>query len=331
MSPVWPEASARASRCGHSISTGGTAMNSAPGKSSWASPDWPMASSAASVARRSESTGAQKGSTSTESMVPAIVVRRPSVGKRSMRWMPDLPAVRAAQVSSLPWPRDVTTPMPVTATSGRPFVSRSAIAFSSSLGEPDGALAAPMADGGDERLARLALGDQPCGERHARGGLCLDRVTDEIAGGMHGGLRRDVLESRLFLVRDALDAGRAGQHHVGLGSELLRQGMKRCLDAAGLAAGAVGGDACDGRERLCAARGGMLAGFEHQEAGARSEDHAAAIRRALPDRPVGLLPEEAAHLVDQEHVGTLSVVGPADEEDLVLAGGDALAGDADRI
>ena len=60
-----------------------------------------------------------------------------------------------------------------------------------------------------------------------------------------GGLRRDVLESRLLLVRDALDAGRAGQDHVGLGSELLRQGMERCLDAAGLAAGAVGGDARD--------------------------------------------------------------------------------------
>jgi len=60
-------------------------MKSAPGKSFDASPDWPMASSAASTARRSDSIGAQKGSTSMKSMVPAIVVRRPSVGKRLMR------------------------------------------------------------------------------------------------------------------------------------------------------------------------------------------------------------------------------------------------------
>ena len=48
---------------------------------------------------------------------------RPSVGKRVMRWMPDLPAVSLAQLSALPAPSEVTTPMPVTTTIGRPALS----------------------------------------------------------------------------------------------------------------------------------------------------------------------------------------------------------------
>ena len=96
-------------------------MNSAPGKSPLGpSPAFATASSAASLARRSDSIGATKGSAATESMVPAIVVRRPSIGKRVMRWMPERPAVMRREGLVLPWPREVTTPMPVTATRGRP-------------------------------------------------------------------------------------------------------------------------------------------------------------------------------------------------------------------
>jgi len=54
-------------------------------------------------------------------MVPAMVVRRCATGKREMRWMPERPAVSAAQFSVRPTPSDDTAPMPVTATTGRPI------------------------------------------------------------------------------------------------------------------------------------------------------------------------------------------------------------------
>jgi hypothetical protein len=81
---------------------------------------WPTASSAASSASCSESAGAFIGSTGTKSTVPAIVVRSPSVGKRVIAWMPEVPAVSFAQFSALPAPSEVTTPIPVTTTMGRP-------------------------------------------------------------------------------------------------------------------------------------------------------------------------------------------------------------------
>ena len=71
----------------------------------------------------------------------------------------------------------------------------------------------------------------------------------------------------------------------------------------------------------------VLARLQHQESGPAAEDEAAALGRAVPDGPERLLPEEAAHLVDQEHVRPLGVVGAADQEDVVLAGGDAGLGD----
>ena len=62
-------------------------------------------------------------------MVPAIVVFRPSIGKRVKVRMPDLPAVSFAQLSVLPLPSEVTTPMPVTTTTGLPNLSRGALMF----------------------------------------------------------------------------------------------------------------------------------------------------------------------------------------------------------
>src|SRR5262245_33530759 len=56
-------------------------------------------------------------------MVPAILVFRPSVGKRVIVFMPDSPPVSLAQLSLLPAPSEVTTPSPVTTTTGRPFLS----------------------------------------------------------------------------------------------------------------------------------------------------------------------------------------------------------------
>ncbi|MHC2525288.1 hypothetical protein ACVIEM_002373 [Rhizobium leguminosarum] len=55
-----------------------------------------------------------------KSTVPAIRVDRPSVGKRLISWMPDVPDESAAQLSLRPWPSEVMMPMPVTATIGRP-------------------------------------------------------------------------------------------------------------------------------------------------------------------------------------------------------------------
>src|SRR6185312_988051 len=56
-------------------------------------------------------------------MVPAILVFRPSVGKRVIVLMPDAPLVSLAQLSLLPAPSEVITPSPVTTTTGRPILS----------------------------------------------------------------------------------------------------------------------------------------------------------------------------------------------------------------
>jgi hypothetical protein len=42
--------------------------------------------------------------------------------------MPDLPSTSFAQLSALPAPSEVITPMPVTTTIGRPFLSRASCA-----------------------------------------------------------------------------------------------------------------------------------------------------------------------------------------------------------
>src|SRR5688572_2869164 len=56
------------------------------------------------------------GASPMKSTEPAIVVRKPSTGKRVMRWMPESPAVRRRQLSATPMPSEVIMPMPVTAT-----------------------------------------------------------------------------------------------------------------------------------------------------------------------------------------------------------------------
>jgi hypothetical protein len=103
-------------------STGGAARNSGPPKSP-PIPAWPVASWPASSAISCVSALALRPLEARKSTVPAMRVFRWSVGKRVIGRMPDLPAVRAAQFSSLPTPSDVTTPMPVTTTMGRPKLS----------------------------------------------------------------------------------------------------------------------------------------------------------------------------------------------------------------
>ena len=71
----------------------------------------------------------------TKSTVPAIVVFRPSIGKRVTVRMPDSPAVSFAQLSFLPAPSEVTTPMPVTTTIGLPNLSRGAAMIPPSISD----------------------------------------------------------------------------------------------------------------------------------------------------------------------------------------------------
>src|ERR1035438_3926031 len=92
-------------------------------------------------------------------MVPAMRVRRPSVGKRVMARMPDSPPVSLAQLSVLPAPSDVITPRPVTTTVGRPCLS-----FDDGIVRPPSAgpfyqceaFAPPMPDPGHHDLLQIA-------------------------------------------------------------------------------------------------------------------------------------------------------------------------------
>ena len=99
-------------------------MNNGPGKSPFDPiPASLIASSATRSARRCDSSGAHSGSAGTKSTVPAIVVRMWSSGNRVIRLIPETPAVSLAQLSSCPSPSDVSTPIPVTTTIGRPCES----------------------------------------------------------------------------------------------------------------------------------------------------------------------------------------------------------------
>src|SRR5215468_8896377 len=59
-----------------------------------------------------------------KSTVPATLVLRPSVPNRVIARIPDSPAVRRCQLSTLPAPSEVTRPLPVTTAIGRPALSR---------------------------------------------------------------------------------------------------------------------------------------------------------------------------------------------------------------
>src|SRR3984893_10879726 len=99
-------------------------------------PDCSIASSVASPARRSVRPVEENGSTVRKSTVPAMVVFRPSIGKRVTVRMPDSPALSFAQLSVLPAPSEVTMPMPVTTTIGLPNLSRGAVMFSPPIKSP---------------------------------------------------------------------------------------------------------------------------------------------------------------------------------------------------
>src|SRR2546425_235985 len=68
--------------------------------------------------------GAQRGPTGGKPPGPAPRAPTPVVQTGLMAQIPDPPAVSFRQFSLLPTPSDVTTPMPVTTTIGRPALSR---------------------------------------------------------------------------------------------------------------------------------------------------------------------------------------------------------------
>ena len=102
-------------------------------------------------------------------MVPAMRVFRPSVGKRVIVLMPDSPAVSLAQLSALPAPSEVTTPRPVTTTSGRPILSLPVVIFrspSANSFDQRETFASPVSDAGHHDLGqipgRMAAPDPSC-------------------------------------------------------------------------------------------------------------------------------------------------------------------------
>src|SRR5262249_23763788 len=73
----------------------------------------------------------------------------------------------------------------------------------------------------------------------------------------------------------------------------------------------------------CAARCSVLARFEHQERAERAKRHAAAPRRALPDRREAVLQELFSEREDDQKIAPLAVLRAADEDDVALPRFDA--------
>src|SRR5262249_28608056 len=141
------------------------------------------------------------------------VVFSPSIGKRVMVRMPDSPATSLVQLSALPAPSEVTTPMPVTTTIGRPNLSRVAVmmspvawwsgnavlfnrfdqghAFAAVMSSPNHhnlggrAFHFNLDAGGIACRKQGAAGDRQCGQREAERELRLHGVAETRAAGAH--------------------------------------------------------------------------------------------------------------------------------------------------
>src|SRR6185437_6724168 len=258
-----PDLAATSIRCDHSISIGGTATNSGPGKSPRDPiPDSEIASSAARSAKDSDSAAVQDCG-GRKSMVPAMRVLRPSVAKRVMARMPDSPAVSLAQLSVLPAPSEVTTPSPVTTTIGRPILSlidgMLVLPSIDPLDQRQG-FAPPMADTSYQDLAQFAahrtlytgrvgrrkqttMAKCNHGQCHIHGELRFQPVPDIGTGGTYGKVVMSGQECT-FLGGDGRDASGAG-NHSGIGRfhlvfDLIPQARQARGHGAGLALGAVG-------------------------------------------------------------------------------------------
>src|SRR5262249_11047336 len=158
-----------------------------------------------------------------------MVVRRPVVSNRVMRRMPLSPAVSFVQFSSLPVPSEVTMPMPVTTTMGRPALSRVAmprIPVPSPPFDESHTLATPVSDAGDRHLRhqlarrpgiarsrgleQLSAPQDLGGDRQVGGELRFEALPDVRAGRTNG--QSAGRQERLLFARGRLGAGRARQH-----------------------------------------------------------------------------------------------------------------------
>src|SRR5829696_3253614 len=237
-------------RCAHSSSTGGMARNNGPGKLPREPMlDWLIASSAALAASVSVREGAQKGSTGRKSTEPATLVFRLSVAKRVILWMPDSPAVRRAQLSALPSPREVTTPKPVTTTIGRPALS----VFADIMRSPSAhrfdqrqAFTPPMPHARDHHLRngsihgrfhtrfvsgreQLTTADNRRGQRDIHRKLRLQGMPKISASGTNGSLDLAGQEGA-FLAGGRLSAACPGQHREMAGAQPLRHMIPQALE-----------------------------------------------------------------------------------------------------
>ena len=264
-----------------------------------------------------------------------------------MRWMPEWPAVSSRQLSCLPVPSEVSTPVPVTTTTGRmrivpcgsPTLPRPRPAprrandprRSPAPGAVRSGIAASAASSGANRRrldsaiaasARLAGND---GSSEWPNAVALARI----------GKPRVVQERRFLAVsRRPRRRRRRSPRHAG-GSRWWR------MASAAASAFAV---ASPGRRRqrsvriaaICASGVAPRAAACSRLSITRKQPSEPSTmpppcRLARPDAGERLLPQQLAHLVVQQHVGPLRVVRAADQEQVALAGGDARAGDADRV
>src|SRR5246127_2582051 len=331
-------------------------------------PDWLTASSAASSPRRSVSATEVNGSTERKSTPPAIVAFRSSVGKGVIVRIPDSPAVSFAQLSVLPPPSEVTMPMPVTTTIGRPSLSRGAVMFSPPVPSaksfarkihPDKILSdrldqghafTPPMPGRDHhnlgrRLRHFNLhaggipGRKQGTARHRHRGKGQSKGELGFHGMAEPRTRRAYREIGMFGKKSAFFRGRRlGPARAGNDgaaaldrAELRPQLFQRRGDVAGLLAAAMVGDrAREFCEGFCAARLRMRLGLQHQEGAGRAEREAGMLL-AVPHGDEFVPYEEIAELVEDHQVFTFSIVRAADQHDVALAGGNARECNARRV
>src|SRR5262245_59696203 len=324
-------------------------------------PAWEIASSTARSASRSDRPVELKGSTGTKSTVPAMVVFRPSIGKRVTVRMPDSPDVSLSQLSFFPAPSEVTTPMPVTTTIGQPSLSRGADMCplvkrleraSACAAEParwlldrldqSETFALPMAGTLDDNLVRSAglfnlkpggvvgreqraARDRERRQRQAQRKLGFQRLAEDGPRGPHG-IAGVLLQESLFLRSHRVHAGRAGNQIAGVAgqAELRPHPLQRLFDRSRLLARSeIGEHTTQPRIRLGPARRGMLARLQHQEHAGRTEREAAMRLAAGPERGEFALEVEVAEFVEEQQILALAIMGGADEGNVALAALDA--------
>src|SRR3974390_382240 len=206
-----------AMRSGQPTSIGGMARNNGPGKSAGLpTPASGLASAAARSAIYSVSSGAPTCG-GRKSIVPPMRVLKPSVGKRVMARIPAWPAVRLCQFPSLPAPSEVTTPMPVTTTVGRPNLSVVDISLypSANLLDQTEAFAPPMTNTGHNDLVQIPahrplhacrvvrrkqtiMAERHGGQGHVHAELRFEAMTDIGTGSADGKVAVAIQKGALF-------------------------------------------------------------------------------------------------------------------------------------